>query len=449
MFNVTKQLLYFSSILSITLIATDNNRFNNMSQSFEQKNIENLSRYILMTDKVKSDLYKLANADDSQVREITVPADQSIPLFSHYPILAKTIAYVSFCDLPTPIIYCKNLAQSLGIKHLYIKRDDLTGKKLPNGSRLFGGNKPRKLEFVLADALKNKVRSVLTFGCTGSNHATATATYCKELGLKCILMMKPQINSHIVRRNLLLDLAADAEIIHAPTNSLRSIAAVHVSVMHKQLHGSFPYVIPTGASCPLGVLGYINAVFELQDQINAGIIEEPKRIYIPLGSAGTMAGLILGAKAIGLKSKIVGITIEPEEEPHEFLNKLTKLFKETNEFLSQADSSFGTYSLTEDDFSILYDFCGKDYAEFTQDGVAAIALIKNTENITLDGVYSGKAFAGALADIKKNRLEHEPLLFWNTFCSDSFDELISSTDYHRLPVYLHSYFENDVQELDR
>lgn len=388
------------------------------------------------------DLYAMVNCHDDVCR--TAVPTGSIPLFAAYPSLREHVAYIALGNLPTPITACIKLSQDLGVK-LYVKRDDLSGKLLANGRRLFGGNKARKLEFVLADAVNKGAQSVMTFGCIGSNHALATATYARELGLRCLLLLKPQPLSRVVYRNLLLDYDAGAELVMSPTNNLRAVAAMHVFFDEQQTRGSFPYVIPTGASTPLGALGYVNAAFELKEQINAGVMPAPDRIYLPIGSAGTASGLLVGLKAAGIKSKIYAVGVEPDD----FMQKTVQLVTQTQALLEACDQTFPHYEFDPADIEINMDFTGPDYAIFTPEAVQATKLMRETEHLKLDGVYSGKAFAAMLHNIARHECDDQTVLFWLTFCGDDFNDVMQATDYRRLPKPLHCFFETEVQELDR
>src|SRR5688572_4428837 len=118
-------------------------------------------------------------------------------LFTQFPELQKKIRLVELCDLPTPIVHLQTFGAAVGHNNIFMKRDDLSGKKIDETLRLYGGNKPRKLEFLLADALARNAHIIITYGCAGSNHALATAVHAKTVGLKTILMLKNQPNSHI------------------------------------------------------------------------------------------------------------------------------------------------------------------------------------------------------------------------------------------------------------
>jgi D-cysteine desulfhydrase len=128
-----------------------------------------------------------------------------IPLFKQYPLLREKLPYVSLGEFPTPVQKLDRIGRDLGMSRLYIKRDDLSG-------RIYGGNKVRKLEFLLGNTLKANAKEVMTFGGAGSNHALATAIYARQIGLKGISMLMPQPNAHCVRRNLLIGYHCGAEL---------------------------------------------------------------------------------------------------------------------------------------------------------------------------------------------------------------------------------------------
>lgn len=417
------------------------------AMSYEQRLIRDVSSSRNFSDSISQDLFHLAAERDEPIRSL--PSAKQPHLFNVFPGLKNSIAYIQLGDFPTPISPAPVLADMLGASSFYIKRDDVSGKPIAQHGRLFGGNKVRKLEFLLADALKHNAQTVITFGCAGSNHALATSTYARELGLGSVSVLRPQPNSHIVRRNLLLGLNNGTALHLLATPELQNNALIAQLLNHKQAYGSFPYVIPVGGSCSLGILGFVNAAFELKEQIMRGDLPEPNRIYVPVGSCGTFVGLLLGAKAAGLKSRIIGVTVEPEDKEHEFVEKIVKLFKETNDLLCAHDSTFPQLALTASAIELEYSACGEQYALFTQEAADVIQLVHQTEKIVLDGVYTGKAFAGLLQHVQKRPATQEVVLFWNTFCADSFESHISGQDYHMLPKAFHDYFETEVQALDK
>ena len=408
--------------------------------------VHNLSTYVSLTPTLLSQMYALAcpRTQDSKFRSKAVQR----PLFDTFVNLRNVIAHVQLAELPTPIQSMQNLADCMGFDHLYIKRDDLTGKKLEDGSTLFGGNKIRKLEFLLADALLNGAQSVMTWGMSGSNHAVATAACADYLGLKCFVMLRPQHNSHTVRRNLALMDYYGAQMHMIPNKETRALASAYTFLKEKSDNGSYPYFIPTGGSCPIGALGYVNAAFELKEQIKKGIMPEPDRIYVASGSFGTIADLLLGAQLAGLKSKIIGIGVEPEEFKGEFKQAIIKLYNETSQLLHDIDSSIPLKTITDADVQILTEFGGTDYGLFTQDAVHVARLLKEKEEIMLDGTYTAKAMAGMIADIKAHAEPTDVILFWNTFYSDPCIHIVENTDISQLPVSVQKFFNEPVQALD-
>jgi D-cysteine desulfhydrase len=362
-----------------------------------------------------------------------------IPLFEEYPELRARVPYLPLADLPTPVQRLAGLGTVTGLRQLYIKRDDLTGKA-------YGGNKVRKLEFFLGDALRRGAREVMTFGFAGSNHATATAIYARRVGLRSISMLTPQHNAAYVRRNLLLGHASGAELHHYPSEALLRIGQVYQLLWHSVQCGRIPMVIPPGGTSPLGTMAYVNAALELKQQIDRGLLPEPDRIYAAMGTAGTVVGLIIGLKAAGLASRVVPVRIaEYSIVPQ---NQLAKHYAQTVAFLSRVASSFPTSSLSQEEAKVVEDMLGQGYARFTKEGMAAVHLMAKAEGIPLDGTYMGKVLAALLRDARVGWLQDKVILFWNTLNSQYTSEWVSTIDYHRLPRAFHRYFEQQVQPLD-
>ncbi len=394
----------------------------------------------------------------TKTQSLPLPQHGKFPLlFEAYPALQTKIAHVSFCDLPTPVIDCK-IAKKIGARKIYIKDDGKTGKKVDNRIP-FGGNKPRKLEFLLADALMRSCEAILVRGGTGTNFGLAAALYANLLGLKTTLLLSHQPNAYTVQRNLLLMLESGAQLRVVPNRALAYATLAVEFLNQKQQTGKFPYLIPTGGSHPIGVLGFVNAVFELQQQIKAGILEEPDYIYAAAGngtggmpgngagSAGTITGLALGLQLTGLKSQLVAVHVEPEEVSGELIIDIKKMFHDTNALLHAADPSIPLYEFPKK-FAEIKEFCGEDYGLFTKEAMTARALLLETDGIKLDGTYTGKAFAGMLNMIEKQSLQEKSHLFWDGYCAEEFKDVVSRADYRKLPKAVHKYFEEPVQPLD-
>ena len=364
----------------------------------------------------------------------------TIPLFRDYPRLEERLQRVSLATLPTPVEKLEQLGDAVGAKEVYIKRDDLSGA-------VYGGNKVRKLEFLLADALHAGAKEVITVGFAGSNHALATAIYARQLGLGCVSLLMPQVNAHYVRRNLLASQHYHARLCHyknLPYLCVGLIAQLCRGVMKQ---GVLPKYIPGGGSCPLGLVGYVNAAFELRDQITEGLLPEPDLIYVTLGSMGTAAGLTLGLRAAGLKTRVISVrVIEERLAPPK---QLRRLMEQTASLLSALDPDFPRVTLSGVDLFVRNDFMGEGYARFTEKACKAAHLIKAEAGIILNGTYTAKAFAALLDDAERGELRGKTVLFWNTYNSLDLSACAAGVDYHLLPEPFHVYFENDVQPLDR
>lgn len=369
-----------------------------------------------------------------------------IPLFEQYTTLREKLPYISLGKLPTPVQKLDRLGTELGIRQLYIKRDDLSGE-------VYGGNKPRKLEFILGNALYSKAREVITFGGAGSNHALATTIYAQQVGLKSISMLMPQPNAHYVRRNLLMSHYCGTEL-HLYGTALESarsmllikIATIYQFLRHRLKSGHFPQFISPGGSSPLGVIGFVNAALELKKQIIDGEMLEPEYVYVACGTMGTAAGLTLGLRAAKLNSRVVSVRINGEK----FVNtrEMIKLINKTNSLLHSLDTSFPRFDFSKADVDIRHDYFGKRYALFTKEGIEAVSLMRELEGIKLDGTYTGKTLAALIHDVKSESLRGKVALFWNTLNSRDFSDAISSVDYRSLPHDFHRYFEEAVQPLD-
>jgi 1-aminocyclopropane-1-carboxylate deaminase/D-cysteine desulfhydrase-like pyridoxal-dependent ACC family enzyme len=370
-----------------------------------------------------------------------------IPLFEYYPLLRERLPYISLGEFPTPVQKLERLERELGVGQLYIKRDDLSGK-------LYGGNKPRKLEFILGSALSSGAKEVITFGGAGSNHALATAIYAQQAGLKSISMLMPQPNAQYVRSNLLMSHYCGAELhpCGAALESVRNMPLVYLSTLyqllrHRLKNGYLPQLIPPGGSSPQGVIGFVNAALELKKQVIDGEMPEPEYIYVACGTMGTAAGLILGIRAAKLDSRVVPVRVTSEK----FVNSggMIKLISKTNSLLHSLDSSFPIFEFCAGDLDIRHDYFGKQYALFTKEGMEAVSLMKDCEGIKLEGTYTGKTLAALIDDAGTGRLQGKTVLFWNTLNSRDFSDAISELDYHELPRDFHRYFNTEVQPLDR
>ncbi len=344
----------------------------------------------------------------------------------------------------TPVKQLTQLQALYPQTSLWLKTEDIS-----DITGVYSGNKRRKLEFELAQALAQGARTVITFGYAGSFHAVATAEYAKRLGLNCICMLKPEINAHVVRSNLLMHLYNGTELHYSPNNQERKRATIDLWFDYVKTHIDAPYIIPTGGSSARGTIGFVNAAFELKEQIDAGVLPMPDCIYVACGSVATTTGLLLGCKAANLPIKIIAVAIEPEDPNDPLIPQIEKLFGQTNALLHQTDPTFSIFTLGENDYEINRDFTGDDYGLYTREGNSAKKIFYETEGLKLDGSYTAKAAAALLHDLQSGKCDNKKVLFWNTYCAHDFSDRIKDLDYKKLPECFHCYFEQDVQELDR
>jgi D-cysteine desulfhydrase len=360
-----------------------------------------------------------------------------VSLFEIYPRLSRALPHTSLGNFPTPVIKLEALGSQIGVNNLYLKNDGLSAS-------VYGGNKVRKLEFLLGEAKKKGSPEILTFGYAGSNHAAATAVWSRKLGLDPVSVLLHQPNASYVRKNLLVGAAMGSEFIVSGNVVISTVKEI---ARRRARKGKQPYIVAPGGSSPLGTIGYVNAAFELKRQIDDGALPCPDRIYVPLGSMGTAAGLVLGLKAVGIKTKVTSVRVVDKTfvNPQVFLN----LFNLTRNVLRLKDPSFPDVHLTIGEIDIRQNYFGEGYGHFTAEGVAAGNLVKETECIQLDGTYTGKTMAALLSDAKSGDLTDETVLFWNTLNAVDLSEIVKGIDYRTLPKELHSYFERSVQPLDR
>lgn len=362
-----------------------------------------------------------------------------LSLFREHPGLERCVPHVSLGEFPTPITHCASLGTALGVKGLYIKRDDWSGSQ-------YGGNKVRKLEFLLGKALQDGAKEVLTFGFTGSNHALATAFYAREIGLRSISMFLPQPNSWNLRRNLLLGYHCGAELHEYSSRRTLALGTIYQTARHTMFSGRKPTFIPPGGSAPPGIVGIINAAFELRDQIRAGVMAKPDVVYVAVGSMGTAVGLTIGFEAAELDIRVAPVRVIDATLAN--AERMQTLARETVTYLRSLDPNFPTCHRAQMEYTLREGFFGAHYALYTKEGMEAVRLLREAEGIQLDGTYSGKAFAALLGDARAGNLTEKTVLFWNTFNSRDPWRTMPDVDYHRLPHRFHRYFEEPVQPLD-
>lgn len=293
--------------------------------------------------------------------------------------------------LPTPVEPLPRLSARLGCQ-LFVKRDDMTGIA-------FGGNKVRKLEFVLADAVAHGAKTIITVGAAQSNHCRITAALSAKLGLHCILVLSgsPPENPN---GNLLLDYLLGTEIVWSTREQRDEM--LKQTFDEAWAAGKRPFLIPLGASTPVGTLGYLEGFREF---IQQGV--EVDWIVVASSSAGTQAGLVLGAIQAGWNGRILGISIDHKASVLQ--DMVAELAMET------ADRVRQKVRISRDMIRVSADYLGDGYGIMGQSEKDAIQMFAREEGLFLDPVYTGRAAAGML-DLAANDFfkPHERILFWHT-----------------------------------
>lgn len=314
---------------------------------------------------------------------------------------------------PTPFAFLENLTRKLKGPEIFIKRDDLTGLA-------FGGNKSRKLEYILPDMLAKKADTVVTWAGVQSNWCLQTAAAARKFGIKPMLLL---FKTHDLPAepdgNLLLDhiLGAEVRFMDAEPGKLimeedtREILEGWVQEIMEW--GYNPYVIPIGGSIPgwslekpLGVLAYVDAFLELWEQLEKCAVI-PDTIVHAAGSGGTQAGLTLAAKFISPKTRVLGISVS--EKPEGYAEEIWNIIQEMlNSFDMDAD-------ISREDIHIMDDYIGKGYGILDQPVTEAIRVTAESEGVFLDPVYTGKAMAGLMdLTVKGFFKSGDRILFWHT-----------------------------------
>lgn len=300
---------------------------------------------------------------------------------------------IRFAHLPTPVEPMPRLSARLGGPQLWVKRDDQTGLA-------FGGNKTRKLEFLLAQALANGAKTLVTVGGVQSNHCRQTAALAARFNMDCILVLNGT-PGQTLSGNLLLDDLFGAEIIWTDREQRERI--LQETFKNAWAAGRRPYLVPLGASTPLGALGYAAAFEELMDQN----VVNPDWIVVASSSGGTQAGLVLGAVQANWHGKILGISID---------QSVADLQRIVSTLASDAASLVGEKRiLRPDDVMVNADYLGGGYAVLGDAEVEAIRLFAKLEGLLLDPVYTSRAAAGMIDLIRKGLINpKETVLFWHT-----------------------------------
>ena len=300
---------------------------------------------------------------------------------------------------PTPLVELRKLSKKLNGPKIFMKRDDNTGLAL-------GGNKTRKLEFILGDALAHGANTIVTAGAAQSNHCRQTAAAAASLGLECHLVLGGKEPAH-VNGNLLLDKIFGCHIHWAGQN--RKGEDIPTIVEHLKKDGKKPYIVPYGGSNALGALAFVEAFVELQAQLK-DLTLSFSHIVFASSSGGTHAGLMLGNKLFKSPCQIVGINIDKDEAGEASFHQTIVSLASSAARLIGEDCTF-----SDSDLTLNLDYVGEGYGVVGALENEAISMTAQTQGILLDPVYTGKAMGGLIDMIRAGQFKpSDRVLFWHT-----------------------------------
>jgi 1-aminocyclopropane-1-carboxylate deaminase/D-cysteine desulfhydrase-like pyridoxal-dependent ACC family enzyme len=341
-------------------------------------------------------------------------------LFSVHPELRGRVPHVALGNFPTRVHRLEGLTPPA--VELWVKRDDESGAA-------YGGNKVRKLEFVLAEAKSRGARRVCTLGGIGSHHVLATAIYGRSVGLEVEAIVFPQPLTDHVREQLLADVAAGAHLV-----ATRSVLGVPPAVWRSRSDDD-AFWIAAGGSSVAGTLGYVSAACELQQQIARGELPAPDVIYVALGSCGTAAGLLAGLRLPGASEvravRVVDRWVSGARPTHH----LEHAVSEHLQALGLVDKGGVAPRL-----HVEHHFFGGAYGRATVESEQAVRLAAE-HALRLEPTYTGKAMAALLADARAGRLDGKRVLFWHTYNGVDLAPLLAAgPGITALPALLHKHF---------
>ncbi|MBD3228476.1 MAG: pyridoxal-phosphate dependent enzyme [Candidatus Lokiarchaeota archaeon] len=352
-------------------------------------------------------------------------------VFEQVSKLKEEVPWISLVN-KTPVTKLENIGEEYNIPELYMKRDDLT-------TNIYGGNKPRKLEYTYGKIFEKKYEGIVTLGGLGSNHCLATTVFSKKKfnktkEIKVTLLLMKQPLTADVQKKLLMFNNLGANIVYS--GGLLGVAYNYFFKRYKNF-----YKLWAGGTDHITNLGHVNAAFELKEQIEDGELPKPDIIFVTLGSVGTMAGLDVGLTIAGLDDiELIGVKVA--------MNILwfgctlyseRKSAKKTLKFIRKYTDKFNSIKLKKR--KVLTDYVGKEYGYVTEEAKNALKIVKDLENIKLDTTYTGKTFAALLDYVKSNPVSDKSILFWNTYNSRPYDPFRKKDeDWRDLPKDFHRFF---------
>jgi len=328
--------------------------------------------------------------------------DSERALFRTFPALARRLPRHPVLAAPAPVEPLPLPGLEEG--SVWVKRDD---RSCP----LYGGNKPRKLEFVLGVALARGARRLVTTGGLGTNHGLATTILGRHASLATTLVLVHQPLTPGVGRALLLHAAYGARLVYGanvPGTAFQVLRVLAAST----LRGERPFLVATGGSSRRGDAGFVSAALELEEQVHTGACPEPAEIYVPVGTGGTLAGLVAGLALTRLRSRVVGVLVTDILPPSP--RSLARAAQAVLAWLRRLDPALPQARIDPADFDLVAGQLGAGYGAPTEAGRDAVAAAAAC-GLQLETTYTGKSLAEILERRRRDALPRGPVLFWNTY----------------------------------
>jgi len=318
--------------------------------------------------------------------------------------ISDLVGKESLANLPTPV-HEYRLRLPSGKHQVTVKFDNLAGD-------LYGGNKVRKLEYILHRAREKHCERVATFGTVASHHALATALYAKRLGYPCVCFLSHQPPSPAASKALRMHLEIGTSLVRYGGGYEKRL-----QILRRNLWGRHPWVVPIGGSSWLGAFGFVCAGIELAKQVAEGLLQPPGRLYVAAGTMGTAAGLALGLALAELPAEVHAIRVSDTSICNE--QAMRRLIDKTARMMHRLDRSIPRNLGERVNLRLRNEFYAGGYARTDDRTEAAIAFARDEMGLELEGTYTGKAMAALLADLSGHDAADGKFLFWNTFNSAS------------------------------
>ncbi len=317
--------------------------------------------------------------------------------------MAERAPWISLGQWPTPIQEARSFADRHGLKAFYVKREDLSHPKM-------AGNKVRGLEFLLGEAVRRGVRRIVTFSSDGSHHICRTAWHARQLGIETTAVTVPQPDAPYVKENQRIGVSVGTRYVRA--SYLTVIPKVIGHLLSRDASGR-PYYVPPGGTSPLACLGHVSATMELKKQIDAGEMPEPDFLFVALGSLGTAAGLAVGCKLAGLRTRLVGIVTSYRW--YCTRGRWARMARRVNRLMRRMDKNVPMVEIRPADLTVVGTALGQGYAHPTEKATALAREFRDLEGVALDQTYTSKTMDGTMQFIEANDARDRVHLFWHTY----------------------------------